>query len=155
MVYRLFVEKKPGLDHEARALLSDIRAFLGVTALQGLRILNRYDVENVDAALFETARRTVFSEPQLDNTFDTLPAHDGPVFAVEPLPGQFDQRSDSAAQCIQLISCGEKPAVRAAKVYLLSGDLTADDLTAIEKYVVNPVESRLAAMGKPETLAMQ
>ena len=155
MVYRIFVEKKPGLDHEARALLSDIRAFLGVTALTGLRILNRYDVENVDAALFETARRTVFSEPQLDNTYDTLPEHDGPVFAVEPLPGQFDQRSDSAAQCIQLISCSEKPAVRAAKVYLLSGDLTADDLAAIEKYVVNPVESRLAAMDKPETLAMQ
>ena len=127
MVYRIFVEKKPGLDHEARALLADIRTFLGVTALTGLRILNRYDVENVDAALFATARRTVFSEPQLDNTYDALPAHDGAVFAVEPLPGQFDQRSDSAAQCIQLISCGEKPAVRAAKVYLLTGDLSADD----------------------------
>ena len=155
MVYRIFVEKKPGLDHEARALLADIRTFLGVTALTGLRILNRYDVENVDAALFATARRTVFSEPQLDNTYDALPAHDGAVFAVEPLPGQFDQRSDSAAQCIQLISCGEKPAVRAAKVYLLTGDLSADDVTAIQKYVVNPVESRLAAMEKPETLAMQ
>ena len=155
MVYRIFVEKKPGLDHEARALLSDIRTFLGVTALTGLRILNRYDVEHVDEALFETARRTVFSEPQLDNTYDALPEHDGAVFAVEPLPGQFDQRSDSAAQCIQLISCGEKPAVRAAKVYLLTGDLTADDVAAIQKYVVNPVESRLAAMEKPETLAMQ
>ena len=155
MVYRVFVEKKPGLDLEARALLKDIRTFLGITSLTGVRILNRYDAENLDDDLFETARRTVFSEPQLDITYDEMPEHEGPVFAVEPLPGQFDQRSDSAAQCIQLISCKEKPAVRAAKVYLLSGDLTEEEIAQIQHYVINPVESRLASLEKPATLAMQ
>ncbi len=155
MVYRVFVEKKPGLDHEAAALCADLRSFLGITGLTAVRILNRYDVEDITPELFETARRTVFSEPQLDNTYAELPESDGVVFAVEPLPGQFDQRSDSAAQCIQLISCGERPPVRAAKVYILSGDLSAADVEAVQKYVVNPVESRLAALEKPETLAMQ
>ena len=155
MVFRVLVEKKPGLDHEARALLESIRTFLGIPALQGVRLFNRYDVENITPELFETARKTVFSEPQLDNTFDTLPAHDGAVFAVEYLPGQFDQRADSAAQCIQLISCGDRPTVRTAKVYCLTGDLSAQELAEIQKYVVNPVESRLAALEKPATLAVQ
>ena len=155
MVFRVFVEKKPGLDHEARALLESIRTFLGIRSLQGVRLFNRYDVENITPELFETARKTVFSEPQLDNTFDALPAHDGAVFAVEYLPGQFDQRADSAAQCIQLISCGDRPTVRTAKVYCLTGDLSAQELAEIQKYVVNPVESRLAALDKPATLAVQ
>ena len=155
MVFRVLVEKKPGLDHEARALLESIRTFLGIPALQGVRLFNRYDVENITPELFETARKTVFSEPQLDNTFDALPAHDGAVFAVEYLPGQFDQRADSAAQCIQLISCGDRPTVRTAKVYCLTGDLSAQELAEIQKYVVNPVESRLAALEKPATLAVQ
>ena len=146
MVYRVFVEKKPGLDHEAAALCADLRSFLGIGNLTSVRILNRYDVENITPELFETARRNVFSEPQLDNTCDALPETDGVVFAVEPLPGQFDQRSDSAAQCIQLISCGDRPLVRAAKVYILSGDLSEADVEAVQKYVVNPVESRLAAL---------
>ena len=155
MVFRVLVEKKPGLDHEARALLESIRTFLGIPALQGVRLFNRYDVENITPELFETARKTVFSEPQLDNTFDALPAHDGAVFAVEYLPGQFDQRADSAAQCIQLISCGDRPTVRTAKVYCLTGDLSAQELAEIQKYVINPVESRLAALEKPATLAVQ
>ena len=155
MVYRVFVEKKPGLDHEARALLGDLRAFLGIEALTGVRVFNRYDVENITPELFETARRTVFSEPQLDRTYDALPETGGAVFAVEYLPGQFDQRADSAAQCIQLISCGDRPDVRTAKVYALAGALSAAEIEAVQKYVVNPVESRLAALERPETLRLQ
>ena len=154
MVYRIYVEKKEGLAQEAAGLLAEIRGFLGIPSVTDVRVLNRYDVENIDEALFETAVRTVFSEPQLDRTCRELPEFDGAVFAVEPLPGQFDQRSDSAAQCIQMLSRGERPLVRAAKVYLLGGTPTEAELETIRKFVVNPVESRLAALEKPETLEM-
>ena len=100
MVYRVYAEKKKELAQEAAALLAEIQGFLGITAVTDVRVLNRYDVENITPELFEQAVRTVFSEPQLDVTYRELPAFDGAVFAVEPLPGQFDQRSDSAAQCI-------------------------------------------------------
>ena len=101
MVYRVFVEKKPGLAPEAAGLLSDCRSFLGIQKLENVRILNRYDVEGIDEKLFNYARTTVFSEPQLDNVSDQADLSDANVvFAVEPLPGQFDQRADSAAQCI-------------------------------------------------------
>ncbi len=151
MVYRVYVEKKPGLTHEANNLCADICGFLGITGLQSVRVINRYDVENIDPALFDYARTAVFSEPQVDNVFDTLEA-EGTVFAVEYLPGQFDQRADSAAQCIQIISQGERPLVRSAKVYVLNGDLSADEVTAIKKYVINPVESREASFDLPDTL---
>ena len=154
MVYRIFVEKKPELAHEANGLLSELRNLVGITALTGVRVINRYDVENIDEALFDKAVRTIFSEPQLDTVTDTLDAGDSTVFAVEPLPGQFDQRADSAAQCIQLQSQGDRPTVRSAKVYILSGALSDDDLTAIKKYVINAVESREASLEKPETLAI-
>ncbi|MBQ9685581.1 MAG: phosphoribosylformylglycinamidine synthase [Oscillospiraceae bacterium] len=153
MVYRVFVEKKPALAHEAKSLLADARNLLGLTALEGVRVINRYDVENIDPALFEAAKRTVFSEPQVDLVSDTLDA-EGQVFAVEYLPGQFDQRADSAAQCIQILSQGERPAVRTAKVYVLTGDLTAEDLAALKKYVINPVEAREASLELPETLRL-
>jgi len=156
MVYRIFVEKKPALAHEANGLLNELKNLVGITNLDSVRLLNRYDVENIDEALFEQAVRTVFSEPQLDTVTDTLTyAEDATVFAVEPLPGQFDQRADSAAQCIQLQSQGDRPTVRSAKVYVLSGTLTEDDLAAIKKYVINAVESREASMDKPETLAIE
>ena len=156
MVYRIFVEKKPALAHEANGLLNELKNLVGITALKGVRVLNRYDVENIDADLFEQAVRTVFSEPQLDTVTDTLTYAEGAVvFAVEPLPGQFDQRADSAAQCIQLQSQGDRPTVRSAKVYVLEGELSEDDLTAIKKYVINAVESREASMDKPETLAIE
>ena len=106
MVYRIYVEKKPELAHEARALLSDAVNLLGIAALENVRILNRYDAEGIDEELFSYAVNTVFSEPQLDIVSETLDANGGTVFAVEYLPGQFDQRADSAAQCIQIISCG-------------------------------------------------
>ena len=152
MVDRLFVEKKPGFDNEARALLKDARSFLGVKNLTGLRLFNRYDVEGLDPALFDRARDTVFSEPQLDNVYETLPADEGVVFATEYLPGQFDQRADSAAQCIQLMAQCERPAVRTALVYILKGDLTREDVETLKRHVINPVERREASLEKPETL---
>ena len=153
MVYRIFVEKKPGQTHEADNLLREVQEFLQIKGLESVRVINRYDVENIDEALFRTAVQNVFSEPQVDDTYEELNA-EGIVFAVEPLPGQFDQRADSAAQCIQIISQGERPLVRTAKVYVLNGELTDADVAAIRKHVINPVECREAAMEKPETLVM-
>ena len=153
MVSRVYVEKKPGFDVEARQLLAELRDILGVEALTGLRLINRYDVEGIDAGLFDACVPTVFSEPQVDVASPELPAWDGPVFAVEALPGQFDQRADSASECVQLISCGERPRVRCAKVYLLEGELSEADVRAVERYVVNPVECRIASLGLPATLA--
>ncbi len=153
MVYRIFVEKKPGLDSEASALLSDIRNFLAIRSLEKLRVFNRYDVENCDADLFEYGKRTVFSEPQLDNLFDAVPDDGGYCFAVEYLPGQFDQRADSAAQCLQMLSRGARPEVKTAKVYLLYGSLSNGEIAEIKKYVINPVEAREASLLPAETLA--
>ena len=156
MVSRVYVEKKPGFDVEARQLKGELTAILGISGLTGLRLINRYDVEGIDEELFARCVPTVFSEPQVDVVYDELPADDAAtVFAVEALPGQFDQRAASAAECVQLISQGERPAVRCAKVYVLSGNLSAEDLDAIKGYVVNPVESRLASLECPETLTQE
>ena len=151
MVYRIYVEKKQPFAHEAHALKDDLCGLLGIEALTNLRILNRYDVENIDPELFEQCKKTVFSEPQLDTVTEEPPA-DGISFAVEYLPGQFDQRANSAEECIQIISKAERPTVRSAKVYVLYGNLSDSDLAAIQKYVINPVEARLASAEKPETL---
>ncbi|MBQ9370275.1 MAG: phosphoribosylformylglycinamidine synthase, partial [Clostridia bacterium] len=151
MVFRVYVEKKEGLNNEAKALLSEIRDFLGIRALKSLRVINRYDAENIDTALFEYAKRAVFSEPQIDLVFDELKAK-GRVFAVEYLPGQFDQRADSASQCIQILSCGERPSIRTAKVYVLEGDLSDTEADRIKNYVINPVEAREADLALPDTL---
>jgi len=151
MVYRVYVEKKAGLDGEARSLASDLRTLLKIDGIKTLRVLNRYDVENIDEKLFDYSVGAVFSEPQLDNVSYTVPTGDT-VFAVEPLPGQFDQRADSAAQCIQIISCGERPTVRTAKVYVIDGVLTADEISAVKKYVINPVECREASLDTVKTL---
>ena len=155
MVYRIYVEKRPGLSPEAGSLLGDLQNFLGLTALTGLRILNRYDVEGISREVYDKARDVVFSEPQVDVTYEeTFPMPQGKwqVLAVESLPGQFDQRSDSCAQCIQLMAGVERPLVACAKVYLLEGDLTAEDLEKLRHYLINPVESREASLDKPETL---
>ena len=120
MVYRVYVEKKAELANEAHALQHDLRAFLGIRSLTGLRLYNRYDLEGISRELFDYAVKTVLSEPQLDLVTDQVPQGDA-VFAVEYLPGQFDQRADSAAQCIQILSQGERPAVRTARVYALEG----------------------------------
>ena len=154
MVYRVCVEKKPGLAPECASLLSDCRSFLDLEGLERVRIWNRYDAEGMDKDLFDYACTTVFSEPQLDLTSEeTDVSGAAAVFAVEPLPGQFDQRADSAAQCIQLLSQGERPRIRTAKVYALYGTLTDKDVEAVKRYVINPVESREATLAKPETLA--
>ena len=154
MVYRIYVEKKQGNDIEAKALQNELVTLLGVKNLTGLRLLNRYDVEGISQELFEQCRDTVFSEPQVDNTYDELPETGDAVFAVEFLPGQFDQRADSASQCVQLISQGDRPDVASAKVYLLQGQLSEEDVQAIKKYVINPVEAREASLAKKDTLKM-
>ena len=152
MVYRLFVEKKRELAHEAKALCSELRNLLGIKSLTDVRVLNRYDVENISEKLYSETVHTVFSEPQLDIVTEELDAKDAVAFAVEYLPGQFDQRADSAEQCIQIISCGERPTIRTARVYVLSGELTEGEIAEIKKYVINPVEAREASLEKPETL---
>ena len=153
MVYRIYVEKKRAFAHEAASLKNDLVNLLQIKNLEDLRIVNRYDVENLDRDLFDYAVGTVFSEPQVDDTFDTLEVSGtDTVFAVEFLPGQFDQRANSAAECIQIISKGERPAVRTAKVYLLKGDLSADEITQIKNYVINPVEAREASLETFDTL---
>jgi len=154
MVYRVYVEKKAGQTHEADSLLREIQDFLQIEGLTAVRVLNRYDAENIEKSLFDYAVNTVFSEPQVDNVSYDVPTGDI-VFAVEPLPGQYDQRADSAAQCIQIISQGNRPTIRTAKVYVLTGALTAEQIAAIKKHVINAVESREASLAMPETLAIE
>ena len=152
MVYRVYVEKKKGLENEANALYSEIKTFLGIKNIDKVRLMNRYDVENITKELFDYSVKTVFSEPQLDNAYFTLENDGAVVFATEYLPGQFDQRADSAAQCIQLISKGDKPSVQSAKVYMLYGNLTDKEIAAIKKHVINPVEAREASLDEKDTI---
>ncbi len=154
MVYRVYVEKKKGQTHEADELLKQVKDFLQIGTLSSVRVLNRYDVEGIDEELFRYAVNTVFSEPQVDNVSYGLPTG-SVIFAVEPLPGQFDQRADSAAQCIQILSQGERPLVRTAKIYILEGQLSEADIDAVRKHVINPVECREASLAMPQTLAME
>ena len=154
MVYRVYVEKKAGQTHEADSLLREIKDFLQIDALESVRVLNRYDAENIEEGLFNYAVNTVFSEPQVDDVSFEVPAGEI-IFAVEPLPGQYDQRADSAAQCIQIISQGNRPIIRTAKVYVLSGSLTEENIAAIKKHVINAVESREASLEMPETLTVE
>ena len=158
MVFRVCVEKKPGLAPECASLLSDCRSFLDLKGLESVRIWNRYDVEGIDETLFAYATNTVFSEPQLDLTSGEIDASGAAaVFAVEPLPGQFDQRADSAAQCLQLLSPDQaRPKVVCATVYAIEGEgETREMMDAVAHHVINPVEARRASMEKPETLEMQ
>jgi len=155
MVYRIYVEKKAGLDNEARALHSEIKTFLGINSVERVRIINRYDAENITEELFNYAVSTVFSEPQLDDVFKSVENDGAVVFATEYLPGQFDQRADSAAQCIQLISHGDKPTVASARVYMLYGKFSAEDVERIKKHVINPVEAREASLALRDTLAVE
>ena len=152
MVYRIFVEKKKELRNEARGLLKDINDILQIRSVKDVRVINRYDVDNIEKELFDYAVGTVFSEPQLDITYTDLENDGAIMFAVTYLPGQFDQRADSAAQCIQIISQGERPRVRTAKVYMLYGDISDVELAEIKKYVVNPVEAKITTLEKPDTL---
>ncbi len=154
MVFRVYSEKKKEFAHEAKALLLEANKLLGIEGLKDVRVINRYDAEKIRPELFEYAKSAVFSEPQVDICTETPDLKGASVFAVEFLPGQFDQRADSAAQCIQLISQEERPLVRSAKVYALYGDLSDDDIAEIKKYVINPVEAREASLDIPDTLEM-
>ena len=154
MVYRVYVEKKKGQTHEADSLLREVKDFLQISGLTAVRVLNRYDCEGIDKDQFDYAVNAVFSEPQVDDVSYDVPAGQV-VFAVEPLPGQFDQRADSAAQCIQILFQCERPVVRSAKVYVLEGALSDADVAAIKKHVINAVESREASLETATTLAAQ
>lgn len=154
MVYRLYVEKEKEFSNESQSLLNDINNFLQISNLKDVRIINRYDVENIDKDLFEYTKATVFSEPQIDRIYtEELPDFkSNTVFAVEYLPGQFDQRADSAQQCIQIISRGIRPIVKTAKIYVLYGNLEEKEILKIKNYVINPVECREASLEKLSTL---
>ena len=155
MVYRLFVEKKEGFQNEAKGIFNDIVTFLGIKNLKNVRVINRYDVENISVDLFNYAKKTVFAEPQVDNYFESIEFDTKNVFAVEYLPGQFDQRADSCSQCLQIIAQIDRPLVKTAKIYMLYGDLTSKEIGDIKKYVINPVESREATMGEFKTLKVE
>ncbi|MEE1011113.1 MAG: phosphoribosylformylglycinamidine synthase [Acutalibacteraceae bacterium] len=155
MVYRAYVEKKKGLDNEARSLKNELVSLLGIASLENLRLLNRYDVEKIEKELFEYSKGTVLSEPQLDDITETPDLECDRLFAVEFLPGQFDQRANSCAECIQIISKGERPIVKTAKVYCLYGNISDDEFAQIKKYVINPVEAREASLEEYETLVTE
>ena len=152
MVYRIYVEKKKELANEAKGVLANINGLLQISSVKDVRVINRYDVENIEKDLFDYAVNTVFSEPQLDIATNEIDTNGATVFATEYLPGQYDQRADSAAQCIQIISQKERPTVKTAKVYCLYGDISDEELAAIKKYLINPVESREATLELYETL---
>ena len=153
-VKRIFVEKREGFDVEAKGLFADLRDNLGISGITSLRLVCRYDVAGLSDEDFERAKITIFSEPNVDMVYDEeLPvAENEYAFAVEYLPGQYDQRADSAAQCIQLLTCGERPEVASARVYVLGGNLSDAAVKRVKDYMINPVESREAAMQKPESL---
>ena len=152
MVYRIFVEKKKEFGNDARALTAAAKDLLGFKKLEKIRVFNRYDAEDISKELFDYAVQTVFSEPQVDDVFEEMPKLDAAVFAVEYLPGQYDQRADSAAQCIQILSQGDRPLIKSAKVYAVFGDLSEEEIAAIKNYVINPVEAREAELALPETI---
>ena len=154
-VQRIYVEKRPEHAVEAKGLLAEFRGLLGAKGLTGLRILNRYDVEGMASEQFRQAVPVVFSEPQLDDVHTAIPEGSFTVFATEYLPGQFDQRAASAAECVGLLFGGERPAVATARVFLLSGSVSAAELAAIKKYVINPVEAREASREEKKTLAAE
>ena len=156
-VRRVFVEKRPGFDIEAQQLRNSFRDDLGIEGLRALRIFKRYDFSGVNDAEYASARDSILSEPNCDFVYDeTLPELSGlQVFAVEYLPGQYDQRADSAAQCVQLLTQKERPLFRTATVYAFDADLAAESVEKIHRHLVNPVEARAASMDKPETLEQQ
>ena len=156
MVYRIFVEKKPGVSQEASALKNEINTLLGIKGVKNVRIINRYDADGLTEELFRKAAVTVFSEPQIDNIFYTLPVEEKRdalrILAVEALPGQFDQRAASAAECIQLISQKNRPQIKYARIYVFEGKISGAEFSAIEHHLINPVESRKASLELPESL---
>ena len=154
-VFRIYVEKKPEFAVEAKNLLADIKTALRLEELRNIRIMNRYDAEDLSEADFKLAINNVFSEPAVDTTCTKLPElkENETVFAVEYLPGQFDQRADSCEQCIQILTQGERCKVKNARIYIVEGKLSAAELNSLKSYIINPVESREASLDEVETLA--
>ncbi|MDE5834332.1 MAG: phosphoribosylformylglycinamidine synthase, partial [Ruminococcus sp.] len=152
-VFRIYAEKKPEFAVEAQSVLNDVRTALRLN-INGLRILNRYDADKLSEEDFNASVNTVFSEPAVDVVYEELPdlTADDRIFAVEYLPGQFDQRADSCEQCIQILRQGERCRVRNARVYIVSGNITDEDFQRLKSYIINPVESREASLEKPKTL---
>ena len=153
-VKRIYVEKKPEYAVKARELFNDIKGYLGINSVSRVRYLIRYDVENISDSVFEKACNTVFSEPPVDNYFleDLNVNPSDRVFSVEYLPGQYDQRADSAVQCVQFLDAEENPTIQTAITYVLEGNVSGDELEKIKAYCINPVDSREASVNKPETL---
>lgn len=153
-VRRVFVEKKDAFAVKAKELQEEIRSYLGIEGVTGVRVLIRYDVENISDDVFDRACRTVFSEPPVDRlyheNFET--AADSRIFSVEYLPGQFDQRADSAVQCVRFLKEDEEPIIRTATTYVIEGNITDEEFSAVRSFCINPVDSREAEAGKPDTL---
>ena len=156
-VKRIFVEKRSGFDVEASNLMADLKSNLGLTSIEKVRIINRYDISGLDGENFEKAKNTIFSETNADVVYDEVLPEDNQfrIFAMEYLPGQYDQRADSAAQCVQLLTQGERPQVVSAKLIAVKGNITDDEFKKIQHYLINPVESRLASLEKPDSLDMK
>ncbi len=153
-VRRIYVEKKDGFDIEAKGVLQDLRENLSLTTLENVRVLNRYDIAGITDDEYQRARGLIFSEPPVDNAYDEefIASYNDKIFAVEYLPGQFDQRAASCEECISILTEKDRPQVRSAKVYILSGAITDVDIDRIKAYIINPVEAREASLSKPETL---
>ena len=154
MVKRIYVEKKPEFSVEAKGLLKDLKENLLLENLEDLKIVNRYDVEGINDEIFEKAKNTVFSEPQVDECFEEeYPfAKEDKIFGVEYLPGQFDQRANSLSECLQILTEGERPLAKSAKIYVIKGNISTEDLEKIKKYIINPVDSRECALEKLKTV---
>ena len=153
-VRRIYVEKKQPFAGKARELRHEIKSYLGIESVSDVRIFIRYDVENISDEVFEKACRTVFSEPPVDILYrENIEAPSGAVvFSIEALPGQFDQRADSAEQCVRFIKGDEEPVIKTAVTYMLIGNMTSEEVSKIKEYTMNPVDSRIADETKPETL---
>ncbi|MFR3133641.1 MAG: phosphoribosylformylglycinamidine synthase [Intestinibacter bartlettii] len=156
-VKRLLVEKREGFDLEAKALMKDLKDSLHIDCIDDLRLLNRYDIEGLSDEICDSASKTIFSEPNLDVVYKENVEYDkdAKVFAVEYLPGQYDQRADWAAQCVQIINEGQRPNINSAKLYILTGDIDDELFAKIKSYVINLVDSREASLEKPETLELE
>ena len=152
-VRRVYVEKKPDFAVKAKELSAEVKGYLGIKTVTNVRVLVRYDIENISEDIYKNALMTVFSEPPVDNVYEeTFEYGDAHVFSVEYLPGQFDQRANSLSECLQILTEGARPISKSAKIYVLKGKLSAEDVEKIKSYIINPVDSRECSLDKLESL---
>ena len=156
-VKRIFVEKKQDFAVKAKELREEIERYLGIDGVTNVRVLIRYDIENLSEEIYQKARMTIFSEPPVDEVYEEVfPVQQGDtVFSVEYLPGQFDQRADSAEQCVKLLKEDEEPVIRSATTYVISGTFSQEQIQAVKSFCINPVDSREAGQDKPQTLVTE